>query len=211
MPHAPQHDDDAVALPADAVEVAKVLGAWGIKGGIRVAPYSSSPQALFSTKRWYLLPPEGPTRPPAGRDPSSVRLLRIVQAREHGDGIVAMIDGLADRNAAEALKGARIFVPRASFPTAEPDEFYWVDLIGLQVINREAMLLGRVSDLLDTGAHSVLRVVTDEAGMERLIPFVSAYVDQVDLAGGCIRVDWSPDWDEPARPAAAVASPKARG
>jgi 16S rRNA processing protein RimM len=92
------------------------------------------------------------------------------------------------------MRGARIFVPRSSFPSAASDEFYWVDLIGLQVVNREGRPLGEVLGLIDNGAHSVLRVAPPAAGAERLIPFVAAYIDRVDLAARRIEVDWGLDY-----------------
>lgn len=186
--------EDDVAWPEDAVEVARVIDAWGIKGGLKVAPYAAKPEALFSTKRWFLQPPEQRVLPQGAAFP---RLLRIVSAKEHGDAVVAMAREVPDRSAAEALKGARVFVSRGSFPTAAPDEYYWVDLIGLDVVNREGHALGRVAGLLDTGAHSVLQVeygVEEGKAGERLIPFVAAYVDEVDLAGRRIRVDWGLDY-----------------
>ncbi len=101
-----------------------------------------------------------------------------------------------DRNAAEALRGARIFVPRSSFPTANTDEYYWVDLIGLDVVNREGVALGQVRELLSTGPQTVLvlEYFEDSKVLERMIPFVSAYVDNVDLSGRRITVDWQPDY-----------------
>ena len=124
-----------------------------------------------------------------------------MQAKEHGDGIVAQAHEIPDRNAAEALHGARIFVSRQSFPTADPDEFYWVDLIGLAVSNREGVVLGSVVGLIDTGPHSVLRVAPDAVPegqtaqeAERLIPFVGAYVDSVSLPERRIVVDWGLDY-----------------
>jgi 16S rRNA processing protein RimM len=179
-------------LPADAVEVGRVQGAWGIKGWIRIQPYSASPEALFSSKRWFLLPPErGPKAPFDG----AVRL-KIMQARAHSDAVVASAHDMADRDAAEALKGARVFVPRSSFPTPEEGEYYWVDLIGLAVVNREGVTLGQVTDLMSTGPQQVLVVGYEEAGKsrERLIPFVDAYVDQVDLQARHITVDWQADY-----------------
>jgi 16S rRNA processing protein RimM len=121
-------------------------------------------------------------------------LLRIRQALDHGDGIVAQADELSDRTSAEALKGVRIFVSRGSFPSAADGEYYWVDLIGLTVVNRQDELLGSVADLLDTGPHCVLRITPPEGGDERLVPFVAAYVDQVDLAARRIVVDWGLDY-----------------
>ena len=186
---------DARALPAVAVEVGRVLGAWGVKGGIRVKPFAADPQALFSSKRWYLQAPET-LRPPGSPVPGPLpALLRVVQAREHGDGVVASVHDIDDRDAAQALAGARIFVSRASFPTPDEGEFYWVDLIGLSVVNRAGLELGTVSGLVETGPHCVLRVQGDGVdGPQRLIPFVAAYVDAVDLPGRRITVDWEPDY-----------------
>jgi 16S rRNA processing protein RimM len=188
-PSAPDAD-----FPADAIEVARVLDAWGVKGWIRVQPYAKNPQALFSSRRWFLRPPEHhPGRPVLEAVAPLPMLLRIVEAREQGDDVIAAVRDIGDRTAAEALRGARIFVPRSSFPTTKNDEFYWVDLIGAQVFNRDGVRLGEVAGLLDNGAHSVLRVRDGEAP-ERLIPFVAAFIDQVDLPGRCILVDWGLDY-----------------
>ena len=136
-------------------------------------------------------------------------VLKIVHAKEHGDLVIASAQDLDDRDAAEALRGARVFVSRASFPTATDGEYYWVDLIGLTVVNREGALLGEVVGLIETGAHDVLRVrppvktpdaapaVAVKGGpknqppQECLIPFVSAYVDAVEMSTRCITVDRS--------------------
>lgn len=177
---APRPADEA--WPADAVEVGVVLGAWSIKGGFKVQPHAADPQALFATKRWWLREGSG-----------AQRLLKIVQAREQGGSIVASAQEVLERNAAEALRGARVFISRTSFPSAGEDEYYWVDLIGLAVLNREGEALGQVADLIDTGVHSVLRVVADDT-TERLIPFVAAYVDDVNLPARRIVVDWGADY-----------------
>lgn len=186
--------------PGDAVEVGRVLGAWGINGGIRVKPFSADPQALFSSKRWFVEPGERRAQLPAGAAPAVLpRLLRVVQAREQGDAIVATCQELPDRTAAEALRGARLFVSRASFPTPDPDEFYWVDLIGLAVHNRDGLVLGTVETLIETGPHCVLSIVPAAAegapqAAAVLIPFVDAYVDRVDREAGVIHVDWDPSY-----------------
>lgn len=183
---APEH-----GKPEDAVEVGRVLGAWGVRGGLKVKPLASDPQALFSSKRWYLEPPELATaRPPA----MLPQWLKVIQAKRHGETILVTAQDLGDRDAADALKGARVFVSRASFPTPASDEFYWVDLIGLNVRDRSGRELGRVIGLFETGPHCVLRIRGDDAdGLETMIPFVEAYVDQVDLPGRLIGVDWPLD------------------
>lgn len=178
-------------LPADAVEVGRIADAWGIKGWFKVLPHSASPEALFSSRRWYLLPPERGQKAFAGPV-----LLRIREAKEHSDSVVATAQEVDDRSAAESLKGARVFVARSSFPTPGEDEYYWVDLIGLEVLNREGVALGQVKDLLSTGPQTVLVIEYQQDGQpaERMIPFVSAYVDTVDLAARRIIVDWQPDY-----------------
>jgi 16S rRNA processing protein RimM len=184
-------DVEAAELPPDAIEVGRIADAWGVKGWFKVLPHSADPQALFSSKRWFLQPSEkGP------KVFSGTVLLRVREAKEHSDTVVARADGIDDRALAEALKGARIFVPRSSFPTAATDEYYWVDLLGLQVVNREGVALGEVRDLMSTGPQTVLVVAYEEGGkpLERMIPFVAAYVDKVDLAARRIDVDWQPDY-----------------
>jgi 16S rRNA processing protein RimM len=185
---------EAVQLPTDAVEVGRVLGAFGIKGNLKVLPFSASPEALFSSKRWVLVPPEGkaPLADPPG---SACRLLRVSQAREHGDTVLVVADGIHDRDTAQALAGWRVHVPRASFPTPEAGEYYWVDLIGCAVRNRQGQDLGAVTRLIETGPGCVLALSSDDAeGQPRLIPFVAAYVDQVDTAARTILVDWPADF-----------------
>ena len=186
---------DAAVLPADAVEVGRILDAWGIKGWFKVQPYSAESEALFSSKRWYLQPPDAKFHKGFDAFTGTV-LLRITEAREHTDSVVAIAEDFRDRTQAEALRGARIFVPRSSFPTAGLDEYYWVDLIGLDVVNREGLALGQVSELLSTGPQTVLVISYDEAGktLERMIPFVAVYVDAVDLPGKRITVDWQADY-----------------
>ncbi len=192
---------DDPPFPDDAIEVGRVLGAWGIKGGIRVQPFSKDPQALFSSRRWFIRPPEAPVAGPKPAAAAYPPLLRITHSKEQGDAVVATAQELPDRNAAEAMKGARIFIARSSFPTAGDGEFYWIDLIGLAVVNREGDALGTVTGLIDTGAHSVLRVHRPDAApdaspeaAERLIPFVAAYIDAVSLADQRITVDWGLDY-----------------
>ena len=200
MATAPSAATGPASLPEDAIEVAFILDAWGVKGWVKVQTFAADPQAIFSAKQWFLKAPEagGFKRPLTATAPYPP-VLQITQVKVHGDGLVALPQTSSDRSSAEALRGARIFVPRASFPKASIDEFYWVDLIGLDVVNRDGAALGAVIGLIDTGPHSVLRVIprggdaADEAA-QRLIPFVSQYVDDVSLANGLITVDWGLDY-----------------
>jgi 16S rRNA processing protein RimM len=200
--------------PEDAIEVGRILGAWGIKGGIKVLPFAADPQALISAKRWFLKPAES-AKPSAAAAPANTLkpavaktpaqkaalaaplpvALHVKGVRDQGDAIVCTAPEIPDRDAAEAMKGVRVFVSRSTFPKTDDGEFYWVDLIGLAVVNREQAALGQVVGLIDTGPHCVLRVQpADPAADERLIPFVQAYVDSVDMPGRRILVDWGLDF-----------------
>jgi 16S rRNA processing protein RimM len=182
---------DPAELPADAVEVGRIQEAWGIQGWFKVMPFSADPEALFSSKKWFLLPSDRGIRSFEG-----VARLAIRQAKIHSGTVVAQAADIDERNVAELLRGARIFIPRSSFPTAQKDEYYWIDLIGLTVVNREGLILGQVRELLSTGPQTVL-VIDDKLGekpLERMIPFVAAYVDDVDLQAKRIAVDWQADY-----------------
>ncbi len=180
---------EAAELPADAIEVGRIADAWGIKGWFKVLPHSAQPEALFSSKRWFL-------QPPGAKTARRVSGSRSAKPRNIPTASSPSSEDVPDRNAAEALRGARVFVPRSSFPTAGDDEYYWVDLIGLAVVNREGVALGAVRELLASGPQTTLVLDAQEDGkpVERMIPFVSAFVDKVDLPGRLITVDWQPDY-----------------
>ena len=190
---------EASPLPADAVELGRFLDAWGVKGWVHIQPHSADTRALFESQDWYLLPPEVRFGRGFSAFTGPVRV-RVAEIKVHADGIVARLDGMSDRNGAESLKGARIHVPRSAFPPAEEGEYYWVDLIGLEVVNREGVHLGVVRDLLPTGPTSVLvmeyteTVDGAEKTAERMIPFVAAYIDDVDLKARRITADWGVDY-----------------
>lgn len=173
-------------VPDDLVLVGYVTGAYGIKGWVRIRPYSPDADALLHAKTWWLDKPE-------------LRDVDMMQAKQHGEDVVAQLMGVADRDAAEALKGASVQIRRSHFPILDEGEFYWIDLIGLDVENLAGERLGQVADLMDNGAHPILRVqaaaqVPGEKAAEWLVPFVEQYVKTVDLAGRKITVDWGLDY-----------------
>ncbi len=190
------------SLPDDAVEVGRVLDAWGVKGWIKVLPHSKDPLALLQAKTWWLAPPQEARLSPGFCAFRGTVSLPVDESRLHADVMVAQLQGVGDRSLAESLKGARIFLPRADFPATAADEYYWVDLIGLEVYNRQGQCLGRVRDLMTTGPTAVLVLESSEPAAaadaapraDCLIPFVSAYVDGVDLPGRRINVDWQLDY-----------------
>ena len=172
----------------------KITDPYGVQGWVRVHPFGDDPLSWGQMPLWWL--------GIEGRDGavqwSAHKLLRC---RAHSDSIVALFEGVADRSGAEALKGRLVGAPRDALPPAGEDEFYWADLVGLEVVNLRDESLGRVVGLLETGANDVLRVAETAPGdqenkraKERLLPFVDAVVRQVDQPGGRIVVDWELDW-----------------
>lgn len=190
----------ACELAPDAIELGNIAAPWGIKGWFKVHAHSASPEALFHARDWYLLPSSKPPRSVAGK-PASAPLftgcvrIRIREIKPHGDGIVAQAAGVDERTITEALQGSRIFIPRSKFPPPKKGEFYWVDLLDMRVVNRQGETLGLVNDLISTGPQTVLVIRHEETGVERLIPFVDAYIDAVDQPERRIRVDWLPEYD----------------
>jgi 16S rRNA processing protein RimM len=184
--------------PDDAIEVGRIVAAWGIKGSFKVLPHAPDPRALIAAERWFLQPAEASGGLRTVHAVAPPPILSITTSRKHGEAVVASAAEVKDRTAAEALRGARVFVSRSIFPGAEDGEYYWIDLIGLDVVNRQGESLGTVVDLIDTGPHSVLRLTAPgaeaEEPVERLIPFVAAYVDDVSLPQRRITVDWGLDY-----------------
>jgi 16S rRNA processing protein RimM len=175
-----------IPVPDDLVLVGYVSGAYGIHGWVRIKPYSSDGDALLAAKTWWL-------------DKPDMHDVEMMQSKLHGGEVVASLMGVAGRDAAEALKGATVHVRRSHFPALDNDEFYWVDLIGLAVVNERGESLGVVSDLIDNGAHPILRVEQPAAegqkpAPEMLIPFVDQFVKTVDQAARLITVDWEADY-----------------
>jgi 16S rRNA processing protein RimM len=163
----------------DWVVMGRIAAPFGVKGWVKVQPFSADPTALMDYGSWRV--GHGEARTPY-----------VVEAvQDHGNVLVAKLAGIDDRDAAYALRGQEISVARSDLPAPEKDEFYWSDLIGLRVKNREGIELGRVDSLMETGAHDVLVV---KGKKEHLIPFVAAFVGTVDLEKGTIEVDWGEDY-----------------
>ncbi|KAB8047359.1 ribosome maturation factor RimM [Janthinobacterium aestuarii] len=177
-----------VKVPDDLVQVGYVSGAYGIAGGVRITPFSDDADALLSVKTWWF-------------DKPTLHDVQVRQAKLHGGDVVAQLVGVVGRDAAEALKGVSVQIPRSHFPTLTADEFYWSDLIGLTVENLQGECLGTVHDMMSNGPQSILRVTpvatadeTVEKAPERLIPFVGQFVINVDKAANKITVDWGLDY-----------------
>jgi 16S rRNA processing protein RimM len=162
----------------------RVLAPYGVKGWLKARPFTTSLAALLDYDRWWL----------AGRDGRDAwKAFSVRSARCHGNTLLAELEGVSDREAAARWRGALIGVARAALPELREGEIYWADLIGFVVVNRAGDLLGRVTGLLSTAAHPVLRVAGDDGG-ERLIPLVPAYLDAIERSAMRIVVDWQRDY-----------------
>ena len=184
---------NTMAAPADLIAVGHITGAYGVQGWVRIHPYSADAAALLHARTWWLARADGL--------PQDVEKL---EAKRHGDDVVASLIGFVGRDAAEGLKGNVVHVQRSHFPPTTTNEFYWLDLIGMAVVNVQGESLGRVVDLIDNGAHPILRVVlaatqpaaeAESVGArEFLIPFVEHFVPDVDQKNKKITVDWGLDY-----------------
>lgn len=162
------------------LHVGRINGLYGVRGWVKVYSYTDPLDNLLAYTPWQLW------------RQGAWQTVNVVDGRSHGKGIVALIEGYADRDSAALLLGSDIAIYREQLPAPTADEYYWSDLIGLTVINQAQQNLGTVISLLETGAHDVL-VVKGER--ERLIPFVlEQFVLAVDIAAGSISVDWDADF-----------------
>ena len=152
-----------------------VAGAHGVRGLVRIKSFTALPEDLTAY---------GPLT-----DESGARRFEVTLKGQVKGALLAAIAGLGDRDAAEALKGTRLYVERAALPApADAEEFYHADLIGLVAEDRAGRTLGRVVAVHNFGAGDLLQI-EDPAGAERLLPFTKAVVPEVDLAGGRLVVE----------------------
>ncbi len=166
----------------DRVLVGRVIGLWGVQGWLRIFSDTQPPDAIFSYRPWHV---QGLSR-----------CLEVLDWRRQGKRLVVRLPGFDDADQAADLIGRDILVDRACLPPVDPGRFYWSDLVGLKVANREGHELGVVHGLIETGANDVIDV-RDEQGASVLVPFViDQFILSVDLEARSIVVDWPLDWIE---------------
>jgi|TARA_R110000850_G_scaffold276757_2_gene420075 16S rRNA processing protein RimM len=200
----------AEAAPHDLVELGRIVSAYGVKGWVKIQPHSAHADVLLDTSVWWLKAPVPPGK--QGAFSQQGTNYRVQSSRFHTDSVVAQLDSVSDRNQAEALKGYTVWAPRSAFPAADDDEYYWIDLIGCRLYGEqgsETVLLGEIIEVIDNGAHGVLRVAraceTESGVLERLlnekgraqevlVPFVQAHVHTVDLQNKSLYSNWPADW-----------------
>ena len=161
----------------------RIVGPFGVQGWIKVKPFTEKPGGLAEFSRWLVASAEG------------WREIAVEDFELHSKGPVAKLAGCDDREAAEAMRNRDVAVRRESLGKAEDGTLYWVDLVGLEVVNEDGLALGKVEGLFETGETSVLVVQQGHMGKQRMIPFVAQYVKSVDRNAGRIIVDWKADYD----------------
>jgi 16S rRNA processing protein RimM len=162
-------------MPSD-VELGRVIGAFGIKGWLRLHSYTAPPEGILRYKRWTI----------GGRE------WNVVDGHAQGIAVVAQLDGLDDRDIAAAMRGQVVGVPREALPKAKRGEFYWADVLGGEVVSTKGVALGTLTGVTHNGAQDVMVVSGDR---ERLIPFVAGpIVQSVDREAKRIVVEWEPEY-----------------
>jgi 16S rRNA processing protein RimM len=154
----------------------RVAGNYGVRGWIRVAPYSADPGALGAYATWRI----------------GDATYRVEASRVHSGKLLAKLEGVETREQALELKGRKIALPRAGLAAPDAGQYYWADLVGLEVVNAQGSVLGVVQGLFSNGAHDVMELAGDRSA--RLLPFVPAVVRKVDLEGRRIEVEWGAEW-----------------
>jgi 16S rRNA processing protein RimM len=171
--------------PQQRVVMGRVAAPYAVKGWLKIQPFTEYVDSLCGYDTWWL----GNSKRPE----SGWREYPVLETKVHGQTLLVQLRGVNGRDAAEALQGFEVAVNRTDFPAPESDEYYWDDLIGAEVSNTEGVVLGKVQGLLETGANDLLQVSGERL---RLIPFVDAFVRDVDIKQGRILVEWGADWDK---------------
>ena len=171
--------------PGRIVVMGEIVGPYGVRGWLKVRSFAELPAALLDFAEWWVKPKHG----------SAWKEFSRLDGRVHSGSLVAALGGVESREAALAMKGFEVGVPRSALPDVQ-GEIYWEDLKGFAVVNRTGVLLGEVRGVVEHGAHPLLRVAPpgEAAAPERLIPYVPAIVDAVDTGECRIYVDWEADF-----------------
>jgi 16S rRNA processing protein RimM len=165
----------------DLVMMGRVIAPYGVLGWLKIHPDTEVFDGLLDYKTWWL-----------GKD-DDWRELKVETAKIHNDVLVVKLQSINDRDAAFACKGKQIAVPRESLPKLKSDEYYWFDLIGLNVKNQQNVDFGKIVDVLATGANDVV-VAKSDTGQERLMPYIAQVILDVDLNSKTMLVDWDADF-----------------
>lgn len=152
------------------IEFGRVAGSYGVRGWVRVVV--DEPALLAEQPTWWL---DGAAH-------------AVRETKLHSGTLLAKLDGIDSPELAKSFKGKAVSIPR---PAAGEGRYYWSDLVGLDVVNEQGVVLGVVKQMSSNGAHDVMEVAGEKT---RLLPFVPAYVKQVNLQEKRIEVEWGVDW-----------------
>jgi 16S rRNA processing protein RimM len=181
---------------SNMVVMGRIVAPYGVFGWLKIVPDTEAFDGLFDYDTWWL-----------GKG-DDWREMVVETAKTHNDVLVVKLKGIDDRDTALACKGKQIAVPREQLPEAEEDEYYWSDLIGVRVKNKQGVDFGLIVDVFETGANDVIAVRADavnqeasadktvekEKPQERLLPFINAVVLEVDITAKMMLVDWDADF-----------------
>lgn len=179
----------------DMVVMGRIVAPYGVYGWLKVVPDTEYLDGLLDYETWWI-----------GKAPDW-RECTVEQAKIHNDVLLIKLAGVSDRDAAFAIKGQQVAVPREALPEPDEGEYYWSDLVGLSVTNTKGVAFGKITQVFETGANDVLVVREEqktgvkgkdgklrEEYRERLIPFTSEAVPDVNIQAGTVLVDWDADF-----------------
>ncbi len=160
--------------------IGRICGLYGVKGWVKIHSYTDPADNILNYTPWEM-------------EKSGQRIAcTVVTGRVQGKGVVVQLGGIADRESAERLLGAEIWVERARLPPPAENEYYWADLEGMSVVTTTGAPLGRIDHLFATGANDVIVVAGER---ERLIPYIRGQVVvAIDVEQRTLVVDWDPEF-----------------
>ena len=166
------------------VVLGRLFAPYGVKGWLHLRPFGDDPASWKRMPQWWLAREDGPN--------AQWNTAKLSGLRQHGGGWVVKIEGVDTCDAAEAMAGCYVGAPRAALPSTTKNEYYWTDLIGLKVLNKQGEVLGVIESIIETGANDVVKL--RDGDTVRLLPFIEQVVTNVDVASGQMTVDWQADW-----------------
>jgi 16S rRNA processing protein RimM len=161
----------------DYIIIGKFSSTFGVHGWIKIRAFTEFGESILKYLPWYIKRKNEPWTP-----------IKVESGRVQGKGILAKLEGINTPEEARLLTGLSIAIPRSQLPSLKDDEYYWSDLVGLTVINKNGELLGKVIYLIETGSNDVLVIKGDK---EHAIPYLmGTVITRIDLEKKEIHVDW---------------------
>ncbi len=165
----------------DKVAVGRFGSPFGVRGWIKVISYTQPVEQIFNYLPWYIFKGDRKQK------------ITEINGQLHGKNLIVQLEQSQDRENAKTFTNLEIYIDRGQLPSLSNEEYYWIDLVGLSVINKEAIDLGRITSLFATGSNDVMVVKADD-GKERYIPYLTDVILEVDLERKIIKVDWDADF-----------------